>query len=313
MFGQLRECVHEPPAGQAYIRLGRKDRSQTSVALLITGVGRLGNSIVQVLNCVFLANQLSAKTILFHEFNAIGNRMVQLSSSTALRRLSIFPRRGFTPPDKIWRTYAMTNFDVFPEPCDGQYSSVRGELVGGFGFGPRRPTKESEGILTIYLRSGDIFSGPSEPDYGQPPWVFYEKILEFRKWTAVEIVSEDEANPNFRLISKWCSKHNIAFMSKGAELAEAVSAVLNASNLVSARGTFVPSLVYLSEGPKTIFQFHDERSPLLCREDIELWTVEDLAGNYVSKVLSGNWKNSQEQRALMVSYPRESLSDVRRD
>jgi hypothetical protein len=167
--------------------------------------------------------------------------------------------------------------------------------------------------ITIYLRSGDIFAGPSEPDYGQPPWAFYEKVLEYREWSAVELVAEDHGNPNHGLILKWCEQKGLKVTERGETLSDAIDAVVNSSNLVSARGTFVPSLVFLSEGPKNIFQFHDRANPLTCRKGLTILRVTDKSGDYISSVMSRNWVNSEAQRKLMVTYPIDSLSAVSKD
>lgn len=312
--GQLEACIPNCPSGQAYVRLGVGSTGGGTRAILITGIGRLGNSIVQVLNGLLIAQELSANKVYFHVFNAISNRSLRLSPTIDLEQIRFIRDRRLRPPQIIWRTYAMAPFGVLADPCEANFQLTRTELRQSLGLAQTTQAKlPQDSQLTIYLRSGDIFAGPSEPDYGQPPWAFYEKVLEYREWSAVELVAEDHGNPNHGLILKWCEQRGLKVTERGETLPDAIDAVVNSSNLVSARGTFVPSLAFLSEGPKNIFQFHDPKNPLTCREDLTILQVTDKSGEYISSVMSRNWVNSAAQRRLMVSYPKESLSAVSED
>lgn len=314
MSQQLEASIPNCPAGQAYVRLGFDRRKNATKAVLITGIGRLGNSIVQVLNGFLIARKLSANKVYFHVFNAISNQSLMLSPTIALEQVRLVPSRGVNPPGIIWRTYAMTPSGVLDNPCGELYQDARNGLRKSLGIRQSARNKSTlDKQITIYLRSGDIFAGPSEPDYGQPPWAFYEKVLEYREWSAVELVAEDHGNPNHGLILKWCEQKGLKVTERGETLSDAIDAVVNSSNLVSARGTFVPSLVFLSEGPKNIFQFHDRANPLTCRKGLTILRVTDKSGDYISSVMSRNWVNSEAQRKLMVTYPIDSLSAVSKD
>lgn len=311
---QLEAGIPDCPSGQAFVRLGSTAKPGATRATLITGIGRLGNSIVQVLNALLIAEELPANKVYFHSFNAVDNRSLKLTPAITMERIRLARNPRLRPPEIIWRTYAMTPFGVLANPCEAEFQSARSELRSGLGIDQTGPTNANqEKRLTIYLRSGDIFAGPSEPDYGQPPWAFYEKVLDYKDWSAVELVAEDHGNPNRDLILKWCEREGLEITEYGEQLSDAVQVVLTSSNLVTARGTFIPALVFLSEGPKNIFQFHDERNPLTCRRDVTIFRVTDTRGDYISSVMSRNWVNSAAQRTLMVSYPKESLSPVMKD
>ena len=302
-----------PPAGQAFLRWGRKTRAPHKIALLVTGIGRLGNSVIQVLNIRALAAVLKAPFGLYHRFDAIRNTSLELTPGITLRKIPAFRSSAIHAPRIIWRTYALDSEIPLTPPCDSGSSPVREALRTVMVTEDVLVSPSSQESLTVYLRSGDVFSGHPEPHYGQPPWAFYERVLEFKEWASVELIAEDRANPNYELIVNWCQERGIGLSETGGTLDEAIRSIVKSRNLVSARGTFVPSLVYLSDGPKVIFQFHDERNPLMCREELTLWRVSDHEGDYVSSVMSRNWENSAAQRALMVSYPKTSLSDVTKD
>jgi len=308
---QLDAAIPGCPAGRAYERIGAPRATSSPPAVLIAGVGRLGNSIVQVLNSLAIARHLHSSQIYFHVFQAIGNASLSLSATIRLSPLRIARARRFRPPGVIWRTYAMTPLGVLQDPFDKGFELAREELRRGLNVLQRSlPRSPADDVLTVYLRSGDIFAGPSEPDYGQPPWAFYEKVLQFKAWSRVELVTEDKGNPTYEPILEWCRKRSTPVDVLGASLEEAVEAVLRSSHVVSARGTFVPSLLFLTDDDKEVFQFHDERNPLMGGGNVSLWRVTDNDGDYVASVMSRNWANTEAQRALMLDYPADSLSEI---
>lgn len=308
---QLDAKVPGCPNGRAYERMGARHSSSSTPAVLIAGIGRLGNSIVQVLNSLAIAGQLKSNRVYFHLFDAIGNASLNLTPTLRLEPLSMVRTTRSHPPKIIWRTYAMTSFGVLQDPFDNVFDLAREELRRGLNV-PQKPSgaARDDGVLTVYLRSGDIFAGPSEPDYGQPPWAFYEKVLEFKPWTRVEIVAEDRGNPTYGPIFEWCRDRGIPVDVLGAKLEDAVEAVVRSTHLISARGTFVPSLLYLTNDDKEVFQFHDDKNRLMGGRNLTLWRVTDNDGDYVASVMSNNWANSEAQRALMLEYPADSLSEI---
>jgi hypothetical protein len=308
---QLDAALPDCPAGRAYQRIGVLPASTASPEILISGIGRLGNSIVQVLNSLSIARQLESNTVYFHLFDAIGNATLTLTPTLRLQPLRMVRRTLSRPPRVIWRTYAMTPFGVLQDPNDKVFQLAREGLRRGLTVlqGPSfAPHKED--VLTIYLRSGDIFAGPSEPDYGQPPLAFYEKVLEFKPWSRVEMVAEDEGNPNQVPILRWCQERDIPVDVIGARLEDAVQAVVRSTHLISARGTFIPSLLFLTDDDKEVFQFQDDKNPLMTGKNLTLWRVTDNDGHYVAAVMSRNWANTEAQRALMLDYPGDSLSEI---
>ena len=301
------------PTGQVFMRQRTWRKKTSAIAVLITGVGRLGNSIIQTLNAATLARLLGANGVYYHRFDAIENRVLELGPNLEMRKLSLLGPTGKKKPDIIWRTYALASESPLDFPCSPESTLARESLrVGLFGTDTEKISRSNKS-LTIYLRSGDVFADNPETHYGQPPWAFYEKVLEYREWSAVELVAEDHGNPNHGLILKWCEQKGLKVTERGETLSDAIDAVVNSSNLVSARGTFVPSLVFLSEGPKNIFQFHDRANPLTCRKGLTILRVTDKSGEYISSVMSRNWVNSEAQRKLMVTYPIDSLSAVSKD
>jgi len=307
------ELGHElpfAPRGQAFVRWGRRFSHGTDIALLITGVGRLGNSILQTLNTRTLAGVLDTKETYYHRFDAVENKCLFLGDGITLRKLSILNPGASGRPRLIWRTYALHSDTPLHNPQNVEFGAVKKTLRDLLIPSHALLEKTPRDCLTIYLRSGDVFSHKPEPHYAQPPWAFYEKVLEFKPWSRVEIVAEDRGNPTYEPILGWCSERDIPVDVLGANLEDAVHAVVRSTHLISARGTFIPSLLFLTDDTKEVFQFHDEKSPLMGGANLSLWRVTDKDGGYVASVMARNWANTEAQRTLMLDYPADSLSEI---
>ncbi len=196
-------------------------------------------------------------------------------------------------------------------PCEENLNDTRAELANKLRL-PHPAHKPSRGssVLTIHLRSGDIFSPNPERNYAQPPWAFYWRILAHKRWSEVRLVSEDSRSPVQRLILSWCATNNIRVVQIGKTLDEAIKEIVNSTSLVLARGTFAPAIAFLSPVTRDIYVFHEKPSSLLCATTNRFFQVKDKEGHYVASLMSKNWRNSSRQRALMVNYPLSSLSPV---
>jgi hypothetical protein len=56
-----------------------------------------------------------------------------------------------------------------------------------------------------------------------------------------------------------------------------------------------------------VYFFHDKFSLDPPKDGIEVIKVRDAEGTYVRDVLSDNWRNSDYQRNLMLTYPQSNL------
>lgn len=300
--------------GVLFLRADRFLFGQTTLgpdphSLLISGLGRFGNSIQQLLNSTSLALFLKVDTIFFHTAPVLPPR--GLSAGTALRfaPFHFLPGRDRKVPLSVWRS------DFFDNRFRGSgfspeaISALRPSLTDALSHLDSRSQGHAS-ALTIHLRSGDIYGANPHPNYGQPPVTFYRQILKLQQWDSVVIVAEDALSPALDLIADECNSLSIPFRIVGAELDDALREIVAARNLVASRGTFVPALVFLFPKPRTIFHFGDDLELLCPDEDVTVVTYEDVGGLYRREILNGNWKNSPEQRALMVDYPARSVRTI---
>lgn len=312
LLNEIQHAVPGAPRGAAFVRWGHQYREPNRKAILIAGVGRFGNSIAQVLNSLELAKAISGHDVLFHRFDAISNTSLSLGGGRYLRRLRFLPQKSFAHPHVVWRTYAIIPEILFCEPWKGEFSEARKSLQRATKLEKRDEKWSDSNQLTIYVRGGDVFGPNPERYYGQPPWVFYEKVLEQKKWTAVNLVSEDLRNPVVGKIFRWCNERGIEVRRLGESLDQAFQVLKSSKNIVNARGTFVPAIVFLSEGHKTIYDFGSQASRFFLGNNISVYSVEDLDGTYTKTMLDGNWRNSEAQRALMLSYSRDLVSGLKK-
>jgi hypothetical protein len=308
---KIASSIPNAPSGSAFVRWGLTPSNLDSLSVLITGVGRLGNSIIQTINALVIARCLNSTSILYPLFEAIGNRELLLDGGVSARQMKMLRSSEQGKPRIIWRTYAMKPEGVITSPCTPDFQIARKSLARALGIETTlRENAKDEKLLTIYLRSGDIFSPNPERNYGQPPWSFYEKILLSENWTEVRLISEDKNSPTHDLIGHWCESHGLRITETDPRLNEAIAEITQSTSLVSARGTFVPALLFLSPAKRNLYIFHELPNPLICLDESTVFVVRDLREEYVKALMSKNWKNTAEQRALMKTYPLSNLSDV---
>lgn len=179
---------------------------------------------------------------------------------------------------------------------------------GGLLFNLNNPIPEDENTLTVHLRGGDVFGQRDVAHYGQPPFSFYQKLLELKKWQKVQLVSQDELNPVLTLIANYCANNGINFDWRQQSLRRDIETLLAARSLVASRGTFIPAVVGLSNNVKEVYFFEDKFVMQPPMSGLTLWRIYDSEGLFRKQLLSGNWINSISQRALMKDYPQENLA-----
>ena len=104
-----------------------------------------------------------------------------------------------------------------------------------------------------------------------------------------------------------CIRRSIRVETQSGTLKEDLELLLMATTIAAGRGSFIPQIVGLSKCIKNVYFFENGFGLAAPKPRIRITRVTDTDGRYLSGVLSNNWRNTQEQRQLMVSYPAESL------
>lgn len=140
--------------------------------------------------------------------------------------------------------------------------------------------KLDEDVLLIHIRSGDLFVGIPHPAYIPPPLSYYIKQINKYNYKKIIIVSEDKRNP---VVNKLLELYENAIYNKNNLIGD-IKLILSAQNILYSIGSFIPSLMLISDNLKelhTPFQEND---------------IKD----YYS--IMKPWKNTEKQREYILSY-----------
>jgi hypothetical protein len=265
--------------------------------LKISKFTQLGNSLVQLSNAVNIGIHTKSKVTM----PSIG------TSTETLDFLSGVPDFDFRTSDSCG--IDLESKFYFPNECFGYdlTNKERLRILKDFVF-PHLPIVDSDGItedtLVIHIRSGDIFEGWIHQNYVQPPLSYYKKIIEETKPSNILIVTQsDRKNPCIDSLLPLYPNTKI----QCGTLQQDVSAILNARKLVIGFGTFGWMLSMISD------RIHTLHCPTICTDLLSSFysTPPFEINRYIYKdyIKIGDWKNTKEQRELMLIHPEEKVGE----
>lgn len=171
-------------------------------------------------------------------------------------------------------------------------------------------TDDGPEALHIHIRSGDIFSKKNpHPSYGQPPLSFYKTVIHSQNWEKIIIIYEDMRNPVIDKLVNFLSSKNIPHEIQSKNLQQDTARLLNATNIVIGRGTFIYPMLCLSNKVSHVFYFEENGADEWGLEESKIRFIKlvDTEGEYKNTVLS-RWLNTDAQRVLMLNYPEEKIA-----
>jgi hypothetical protein len=273
---------------------------------LISGLGRFGNSIIQLANAVGLALHIRAAQIVFFRSPILQSGGAGSPTGLSLRKHTLRPQIGLKAPTALWRSDFI---EGWPNPValdDTVMRTFRDDVLPSLDV-PEIEDYQSGEVLTVHLRSGDVYSDNPHPGYGQPPLSFYQAILGLERWSEVRLVSEDQESPCWKALVETCATQGIPLRQMGQSLDEALIEVASSANLVASRGTFIPAILFLFPKARRVFFFGPDFEPLDTGHALELIECKDVGEQYTQSNLAGNWNNTAAQRELMLNYPSHFL------
>jgi len=244
--------------------------------------GRLGNNILQIIRCIHYAKTYHFAQIKFppHDYLdtitiSVNNRPKQ---KTILNSFFNIKNMGISDPSpRLMKSYFQTYIK----------SIININLK----------EKQNSNVLHIHIRSGDIFSrNGGHSYYVQPPLQYYKNIIKSQDWENIIIVYEDDKNPCVNVL-KSLKLDDMQFQS--SLLVNDIEQLCSSSNLAIGFGTFGYLIYLMNDNLQNIYipSYVLKELPQGEWGDIRL-NVIDLP-NYIK---CGEWKNTKEQRNIMISY-----------
>lgn len=230
--------------------------------------GRLGNNIIQLSNIIHIAIALK-HNVIFHvkhelfDVSIIENHFNKYNNNN---KKKIRDKDNFFNKNKL--PYSQ---DIFTQNIEERNTILKKAFL------ITNIKKLSENDLVIHIRSGDIFNSNPHSKYVPPPLSYYIKQIDKYKYKKIYIICEDTINP---VVNKLLELYKNSIHEKN-NLEKDINIILGATNIISSVGTFIPSLMLLSNNIKNIYTFNE------------------LQDYY--KIMFP-WKNNQKQRDYILTY-----------
>lgn len=257
--------------------------------------GRLGNNIIQLTNAIKIALYYNYNIIIPHH-TYFTTTYIIINDTINKTDNKINDTHQFFYQDKI------KNIDnnVFNENIDKTLQILK----QNFTIKNILPLNEND--LIIHIRGGDIFNNNPYQHMILPPLSYYVNIINNNDFDKIMIISEDTKNP---CINKLLTLYpNIQFKKKSLD--NDIKLILSAKHVIQSHGTFIPSLLLLSDNIINIYKpsydfttigYNIIKYKLLTNTaSYKINIFEINLDEYYKKQIP--WKNSPAQINTMLTY-----------
>jgi len=233
--------------------------------------GRLGNNIIQLDNIIHIALYYKHNIVfkVHHKFFDVkiiekffskyqNDEIIQDSDNFFNRHKLHYPKEIYTENSEIKTNILKDSFLI------------------------KDINKLNTNDVVIHIRSGDIFSNTPHPGYVPPPLAYYVKQLDKYNYNNIIIVCEDTVNP---VVNKLLQLYKNSTYNKN-NLTQDIKLILGATNIISSVGSFVNSLLKISDNIKNHYGKATANN-------------EELKEYYL---VTKPWRNNKIQRDYMLSY-----------
>ena len=243
--------------------------------------GRTGNNILQIIRAIHYAIINSHNSIQFQKHSLLTSNIITLENiensdkSTINDTFFSLKKYNITDPEPyVMKEY----FQKYIKPI----FKIKSNII-----------LDDDKNVYIHFRGGDIFSSNPHKAYVQPPLSYYKNIT--RDYDIIKLVCEDKNNP---CINELLKQENVEYISNTLE--KDLSILSNVSNLVIGFGTFGFLLYLMNPYLKKLYIpdfFVNELPKGEWGNDIKVHII-----NLPNYIKVGEWKNSNEQRKMMLEY-----------
>lgn len=236
--------------------------------------GRLGNNIIQLSNIIDIAIaykhniKINVKNLHFFDLSVIEEYFNKYNNNEIITDEYNF----------FYSSRLPFSNEIFKQNIEERNKILnRAFLINNI-------NKLPENDLVIHIRSGDIFVSNPHPGYVPPPLSYYTKEIDKYKYEKTHIICEDTINPVVNELRKLYK--NVVYEKNTLE--KDIRIILGATNIIYSVGTFIPSLMLLSNNNKYLYG--------------KVFENEELKEYY--KIMKP-WKNTIEQRNYILTYGKE--------
>lgn len=244
--------------------------------------GRLGNNIIQVINCIQIASYYNYNIIIpSHKY--LTKQYITINKSITNSNNNIYNHNY---------TRRITRFEKVVYEKNIEFTiSILQEI-----FSIKNVPTLHENTVVIHIRSGDIFHSYPHGKYIMPPLSYYTNIINSNNFKKIIMISEDRSNP---CVNKLLVLYPIIEFRMNT-LDEDIKLLLGSQNVIESFGTFAPALLTLSKNIKNIYRPSYQFDTLLSKLSHKYNIFETDLEDYKQKMYP--WKNTEEQRNIMMTY-----------
>ena len=288
--------------------------------------GRFGNNFYQSMHALTIAQQLGIKLVIFPE--GFISRPFEYAEELGLSVIASDVNLTPEVPELAGAFYAPTGFEALFLQLTATQKNVLIRAASDHLYGFLKPASSNrQKILALHFRAGDLFAanGANFSWYVQPPASFYIAAIEHavsdKDYDFIDLVYEDQTNPALSVVEHYLRSCAYTFKSQSFDLVRDVSRLISASTLIASFGTFVEAAALISETLESYYAFRSVPSQidfnpflqtclseLLQDRRVDVYCVRDLAVGYISPK---SWSNTDQQKAIIMSYPKSNLRVVK--
>jgi len=195
--------------------------------------GRTGNNIIQLINCIHYSFYIHKynkiifpKHILFKTNNIVSGEEVKEI------------KKKFADPNNFFYAKKL-GFTISPKQMREISQKYIVPIVN------LKLSKETEEVM-IHLRGGDMMK--SHPFFIQPPWKYYQLIIDSDNFTKINVVHEDQNN---FCLNKFKELNNTTTQSK--DIISDIERLCQGKKLVMSFSTFSLMIFFLSKNLEEIY------------------------------------------------------------
>ena len=271
--------------------------------------GRFGNNFRQLLNAIAVARNVNVGKLYVPELRLfdVPDGRIRLDG---IEVVAYDTRHDITEPTLFGKFFSQRSLGNLMEASRDTQHIVEAFIAPLF-VPLRRAKARPSHHVAIHIRAGDLFDRPNpHPRYPQPPLAFYRQVLEHFMSTyespVVTLIFEDRGNPVVDALEEFLRAQDRQYVAQSSTLEEDMLVLLEHQTLVLGRGTFGKAVARLSQNVRRLYFPWTDSDFQSIVEDRRLdgftATEREPLG-----IPIGGWKNTPEQRRLMIEYPASNL------